>query len=58
MNYKELKYYIAQLETLDEENIILPKKLLLDIAKEALIYRKQNAIKAKRQFSQPKVKTM
>ena len=58
MNYKELKYYIAQLETLDEENITLPKKLFLDIAKEALIYRKKNAIKAKRQFSQPKVKTM
>ena len=33
MNYKELKYYIEQLETLDEENITLPKKMLLDIAK-------------------------
>ena len=58
MNYKELKHYIEQLETLDEENITLPKKLLLDIAKEALIYRKQNAIKARRQYFQPKVKTM
>lgn len=58
MNYKELKYYIEQLEALDTENITVAKKLLLDIAKEALIYRKQNAINARRKFSQQKVKTM
>ena len=58
MNYKELKYYIEQLEALDTENITVTKKLLLDIAKEALIYRKQNAINARRKFSQQKVKTM
>ena len=58
MNYKELKYYIERLEALEEENITVAKKLLLDIAKEALIYRKQNAINARRKFSQPKVKSM
>lgn len=58
MNYKELKYYIEQLEALDTENITVAKKLLLDIAKEALIYRKQNAINARRKFSRQKVKTM
>ena len=55
MNYKELKYYIEQLEALDTENITVAKKLLLDIAKEALIYRKQKAINARRKFSQQKV---
>ena len=58
MNYKELKYYIEQLEGQEVENITVTKKLFLDIAKEALIYRKQNAVKARSKFIQPKLKSM
>ena len=58
MNYKELKYYIEQLEGMEAENVTVAKKILLDIAKEALIYRKQNAVKARSKFVQPKLKSM
>ena len=57
MNYKELKYYIEQIEALEDNTIPVTRKVLLDIAREALMYRKQNAINARRKFSK-KVKTM
>ena len=58
MNYKELKYYIEQLEGMEAENVTVAKKILLDIAQEALIYRKQNAVKARAKLAQSKLKSM
>ena len=58
MNYKELKYYIEVLEASDDEHITVARKLLLNIAKEALTFRKQNAVKTRIKFVNVHNKTM
>ena len=54
MNYKELKAYIEMLEASDVINVTVDRKWLLSIAKEALVYRKKNAMFAKTKHMKPK----
>lgn len=56
MKYKELKMYISSLEETKDEEVKINKDVLVAIAKEALIYRKNNALNKRAKMMNTKEK--